>query len=139
MASISFRDFELNQTTITGRRNPNVTVDAVRMRNKIDPETRQRTDEIEGTVVDIVARGKIQSVKLPLDTKATVEKIAEALKEHKVVTVNFGETASTLRGRCYAMYQNNQMIQGVSCTATELNIVSIEEPEFEDFDDFVDM
>lgn len=137
MASISFRDFELNQTTITGKRNPNVTVDAVRMRNKIDPETRQRTDEIEGTVVDIVARGKIQSVKLPLDTKATVEKIAEALKEHKIVTVNFGETASTLRGRCYAMYQNNQMIQGISCTATELNIVGIEDQEVEDFDDII--
>lgn len=137
MASISFRDFELNQTTITGRRNPNVTVDAVRMRNKIDPETRQRTDEIEGTVVDIVARGKIQSVKLPLDTKVTVEKIAEALKEHKIVTVNFGETASTLRGRCYAMYQNNQMIQGISCTATELNIVSIEDQDVDDFDDII--
>lgn len=137
MASLRVNEIPLNQTNITGRRNPNVTVDAVRMRNKIDPETRQRTDEIEGTVVDIVARGKIQSVKLPIETKATVEKIAEALKEHKIVTVNFGEKASTLVGKCYAMLNNGQLLQGVSCTATELNIVNIEEPEFEDFDDII--
>ena len=134
MPSITFRDFELNHTTITGRRNPVVTVDAVRMRYKIDSVTRQLTNELEGTAVDIIgARGKIQTVKLPLSTKENVDKIAQALKENKVVKANFGNP-STLRGRCYAMLSNGQLLQGVSCTASELNIISFDEPEFDDFD-----
>jgi len=60
----------------------------------------------------------------------------DALKQQKVVTVNFGNPSS-LRGKCYAMMNNGVLLQGVSCTATELNIVSIEEPEFEDFDDII--
>lgn len=41
MANISFRDFSLSQTTITGRRTPNVTVDAVHERyNTCNPLAR---------------------------------------------------------------------------------------------------
>ena len=36
MANINFRDFSLSQTTITGRRSLEVTVDAVHIRYKLD-------------------------------------------------------------------------------------------------------
>ena len=136
MGTIGFRDFELNQTTLTGRRNTYVTVDAVHDRFKRDPETRKATEELDGVNVDIVAaKGKSQTVKLPLDCKATTDKIAEALRNNKVVKVNFGEKGSTLRGKCYAMNVNGQLLSGVSCTAQEINIVAIEDLLDDSFDD----
>lgn len=138
MPSLSFRDFDLNQTSITGRRNPIVTIDAFHFRYKMDKETHQRTDEIEGYTVDILARNRLQSVKIPFDSisNAVAQQIQDALRDHKIVKINFGATASTLRGRCYAMLNNGQLISGISCTATELNIVSIEDSvdELDDID-----
>ena len=136
MATLDFKDFDLNQTTITGKRNPTVQADAFRERYKLDSETKQRTDTVEGYVVDIVARNRIQSVKLPVDAVnlETVKQIKTALEAHKVVKINFGTTASTLRGRCYALLNSGQLIKGVSCTASELNLVSIDEPEADDLD-----
>ena len=55
MPTIGIRDYELNQTTITGRRNPNVTVEAVHNRLKRDPKTQQPTSELDGVNVDIIA------------------------------------------------------------------------------------
>lgn len=138
MPSLSFKDFDLNQTTITGRRNPVVELDAFKIQYKIDPETKQRTTEPDRYIVDIVARNRVQSVKLPLDVvkEATATQITDALKARKIVKVNFGVNASTLRGRCYALISNGQLVQGVSCTATEFNLVSIDEPEIDDFDDY---
>lgn len=137
MPSLSFKDIELNQTTITGRRNPVVVLDSFRIRRKVDKETNQYTDEVDGYVADIVARNRIQSVKLPLDAvdDATVNQIQQAIESHKVVKINFGASASTLRGRCYALLNAGRILSGVSCTATELNVVSVEEPD----DDFVDI
>lgn len=139
MKHLEIRDFTLNQTAVTGKRKPEVVVDNIQRRYKIDPVTKQRTTEQEGFVVDIIAlHGKVQSVKLPLDamSEAIYENIDSAIKAGKTVCVNFGEKASTLRGRCYAMYANGQLLSGVSCTATEINIVAIEEPEA-DFDDII--
>ncbi len=137
MPSLTFKDFDLNQTTITGRRNPVVTLDDFRIRYKVDKETKQKTEEADCYVADIVARNRVQSVKLPLDAvnKATATQITDALRFRKVVKINFGTTASTLRGRCYALINSGQLISGVSCTASELNLVSIEEPELDDLDD----
>ena len=138
MATISFKDFELNQTCITGKRKPEVLVDSIRMRYKIDPTTKERTDTPDGYSVDILtARGKLQTVKLANGaiTDAIAEQISTALSNRKIVKVNFGSPASTLRGRCYAMFNSGQLIQGVSCTATELNIVSIDEPDDDELDD----
>ena len=139
-SSIRFRDFVLNQTNITGKRNPKVIVDAVSVRYKIDKETQQRTQEVEGMNVDIIAaHSMVQTVKLPLSCKETCDKIAEALRSNKIVTVNFG-TPSTLRGKCYAMLRSGQLFQGVSCTAEEINIVSIEDDVDEtDFDEDIDI
>ena len=138
MATIDFKDFELNQTIITGKRKPEVVVDAVRTRYKIDNATKQRTDVQEGYVIDIIAaHGKVQSVKVPMEAKEVIEQITEALKNEKVVKINFGTNASTLRGRCYAMFSNGQLLKGISCTATSINVVSIEEPELEELDEVI--
>ena len=137
MATLSFRDFDLNQTSITGRRNPNVVVDSFHLSYKIDPDTKQRTDEPDKYVVDIIARNRLQSVKLPLEAVSTevAKKIQDALATHLVVKVNFGANSSTLRGKCYALLNNGRLYSGISCTATELNVVSIEAPDADDFDE----
>lgn len=139
MASPLLRDITLNQTALTGKRKPTVTVTEARTRYKIDPETNSRTEEIDGYSVDIIAvHGKLQTVKLPVDTKSTVEKIQTAIKDNQIVTADFG-TPSTLRGKCYAMIRNGQLLSGISCTADTINIVKIED-ELDDFaDDDIDM
>lgn len=138
MATLSLRDFTLNQTNITGKRNPVVTLDALKKRYKIDPVTRQRTEELDGYVCDIVARNRVQSVKLPIDaiSSSLFDEITEALTANKIVNANFGANGSTLRGKCYALInQQGALMSGISCTATEFNLVSIDEPELDDFDD----
>lgn len=137
MATLGFKDFDLNQTCITGRRNPVVTVDAIRIRHKTDAVTKQRTDEQDGYVVDIIARNRLQSVKLPLEAikPELFEQIDTALKAHKVVKVNFGTNSSTMRGKCYALISNGNLLSGISVTATHFNLVSIEEPEMDEYDD----
>lgn len=136
MSSITFRDFSLNQTTITGRRKPEATVDTARIRFRMDTEARQYTDEIIGCAVDIMAaHGKVQTVKLPVETRPVVDEIIQAVRSGKTVKVSFGDP-STLRGRCYAMNSNGQLLSGVSATATEIKIVSIEDEEtFDDLDE----
>lgn len=138
MASISFKDFLLNQTAITGKRKADVSVVDARTRYKINAETRQRTEEIEGYAVDIIAaHGRTQTVKLPVSAQDSVTKIIDALKDNMLVTVNFGEP-STLSGKCYAMFNNGQLISGVSASATKISIVNIEADE--DYaDDVIDM
>lgn len=143
MATLAPSAIALNQTNITGKRNPVVTLSGLRPRYKIDKQTQQRTEELDGYTADILARNSIQSVKLPLEavSEATYKTITEALDAEKVVKANFGATASTLRGKFYALINKTtgQLVQGISCTATELNLVSIEEPddEFDDLNDLV--
>jgi len=142
-STLDFNDFEINQTTITGRRKSEVIINAFRPRYKTDPETKQRTGDIEGYNAEIsAARGKNQNVKLPLNavTDDVLNKIITALATRKVVKANFGTPSSTLRGRCYSFInQAGQLCKGVTATATEFNLVAIEEPEFDEYDDFVDM
>lgn len=137
MPTISIRDLVLNQTTVMGKRNPNLVVDKVRLKHKVDPATKQRTAELDCILMDVrTARAQIQTVKIPLELQETADKVAEALKAEKVVTINFGNPNSTLRGKPYALINaQGQLMDGVSCTATELNIVSIKEPEFDEFGD----
>ena len=141
MATITFKDFTLSQTLITGCKNSTVIVDGTRYRYKIAPTTKRSTEEVEGFSVDIIAKkGKLQTVKLPLSAKTVVDKISEALHAEKLVKVNFG-TPSTLRGKCYAMLSNGRLLQGVSCTADAINIVSIESfnDDFDDMDEIEDL
>ena len=138
MSTITFRDFTLNQTTITGKRKSEVVVVDAHARYKIDPETRQKTTEVDGYSVDILAQhGRSQTVKLPKETEKTIGQIIDALKNNMIVSVNFGEP-STLVGRCYAMNNQGSIISGVSACASEINIVRIEADE--DYaDDVIDM
>ena len=139
MATLNPSGIPLNQTNITGKRTPVVMLTGLRKRYKIDKATQTRTDETEGLTADISARNAVQSVKLPQDAvdEATFTKITDALEAEKVVKVNFGSTASTLRGKFYALISkaSGQLVQGISCTASEMNLVSIEEPEVDEFDD----
>ena len=138
MASITFKDFLLNQTAITGKRKSEVSVVDARTRYKINADTHQKTEEIEGYAVDIIAaHGRTQTVKLPVSSQDSVMKIISALKENMLVTANFGEP-STLTGKCYAMINNGQIISGVSASATKINIVNIEQDEVYS-DDVIDM
>lgn len=140
MATLNPSGIPLNQTNITGRRNPVVTLNALHKRYKIDKETQQRTEELDGITADIQVRTGIQSVKLPINVidETTFNQITEALAADKIVKINFGATASTLRGKFYALINKStgQLVQGISCTATELNLVAIEEPEVDDIDDY---
>ena len=138
MATLLPSSIPLNQTNITGRRNPVVTLTGLRKRHKIDKATQTRTEDVDGITADIGARNAVQSVKLPVDSvdDETFTKINEALEADKVVKVNFGANASTLRGKFYALINKTtgQLVQGISCTASELNLVSIEEPETDDYE-----
>ena len=139
MATLIPSSIPLNQTAITGKRNPVLTLNAFRKRYKINKQTQERTDELEGNTADIPARNAVQSVKVSIDAvdESTFNKINEALAADKVVKINFGATASTLRGKFYALINKStgQLVQGISCTATELNLVAIEEPETDEYDD----
>ena len=141
MSTVNPSGIPLNQTTLTGRRNQTVTVTGIRKRYKIDKETQVRTEELDGFTVDVPMRNGIQSVKLPSEAmdESTFTKIDDALKSEKVVKVNFGTPASTLKGKFYALISKStgQLMQGISCTATEINLVAVEDPEYADYDDIV--
>lgn len=143
MATLIPSSIPLNQTNITGRRNPVVTLTALHKRYKVDKATQTRTDELDGLTGDILARNGIQSVKLPVDAvdEKTFTEITDALASEKVVKINFGTTASTLRGKFYALINKStgQLVQGISCTAAEMNLVAIEEPEVDDFNEYIDL
>ena len=138
MASLQLRDIKLSQTALTGRRSTELVVDAIRVRYKVDQKTRTRTDEVDGINVDIIVRNKIQTVKLPIIEQSVFDAISDALKANKTVRVNFGDKHSTLVARPYALINRatNSIVEGISCTASELNIVSIEEPEFDELGSF---
>lgn len=140
MATLNPSVIPLNQTNITGRRNPVVTLNSLRKRYKTNKQTQERTDELEGFTADICARNSLQSVKLPIDAvdESTFNKINEALEAEKIVKINFGATASTLRGKYYGLINKSTglLVQGISCTATELNLVAIEDPEADDIDEY---
>ena len=125
MATISMRDIVLNQTAITGKRRPTVQVVNAKLRRKMDAETNQLTDEVDTCIIDILAlKGQPQSVKLPASFASKIAEIQTAIEAGKLVTANFGEL-STLKGKPYALLNNGRLMSGVSCTATEFNIVSI--------------
>lgn len=138
---LELRDVLYSQTNILGRRiSQGIVVDSAGFKYKVD-ESGHPTTEIEYCMVDIIAtKGKVQTVKLPISTKETVEEIQDALHHNKTVTVHFGQPKSTLCGRGYAIYNEEKqtLYSGVSASATEINIVKIEEPEFDDFDVDVD-
>lgn len=139
MATIVPKDIQLNATNITGSKSQEYLVDGFRDRYKIDKVTKTRTEELEGYSVDIRAlKGAVQTVKLPLNVDATViEQIREAVKADKDVTISFGKP-STLRGKFYALLNNGALVQGVSCTASKIEIISIKDSADEFEEEFIE-
>ena len=109
-----------------------VDVESVRERKAIDPTTRKPTDTLDGYTLNFLGvSGGVQSVKLPLELKPVVEQINTALQRGAIVKVNFG-SPSTLQAKFYAMMSDGQLIQGITASATTVEIVEIIEQE----DDF---
>lgn len=137
--SLGLRDVTLNQTNILGRRSTVAQVIDTRPRYKIDPQTRQRTEQLDGyTVTILAAHSKPQDVKLPLEVEEVIKKIDEEIHQNgKQIFVSFGSPTSSLHGKFYAMMNNGQLVSGLSCTATDISIAKIEEQQ-EDIIDFDD-
>lgn len=109
-----------------------VDVESIRLRKAIDPTTRKPTDTVEGYTLNFFGvSGGVQSVKLPEEVKPVVEQINSALQRGAIVRVNFG-SPSTLQAKFYAMMSDGQLIQGITASATTVEIVEIIEQE----DDF---
>jgi len=140
MACRDFRTMILGQTTVMGTKKQDLPVIATAVRRKRDPETKLITDEVEGYAINLLApnNGVVQTVKLPADVAPVIEQIKEALDAQKVVTVNLG---GTFKAKCWAMIDptTGRLNQGVSATATQLSIVSIKEPDEEEFFDDIDI
>lgn len=126
MASLSVRNILLSQTGAFGSKKPDLTVASVVERFKRDPETHQPTTELEGFNINVISprTGEVQTVKFGLEVKENYEKIRDGLAHDMIVKVNFN---GTFRARFYAMAgENGKINQGLSATATELQIVSVE-------------
>lgn len=109
-----------------------VDVESVRERKAIDPTTRKPSDTLDGYTLNFFGvSGGIQSVKLPIELKPVVEQINNALQRGAIVKANFG-SPSTLQAKFYAMLSDGQLIQGITASATTVEIVEIIEQE----DDF---
>lgn len=124
---------KLNQTTIFGSKRKELPVDSVATRFKRDPETHLPTAEIEGYAVNaFTARGEVQTVKLPLEVESKIEEIRSALMKEKIVKVTF----TNLVGKFWALLDQNsgRVLQGISTTATDVEIFSIDDPVEDDID-----
>ena len=134
MASVNPRNITLSQTSVLGSKKSEVVCTAVQTRFKRDPETRQATDEIEGyAAVVLSARGESQTVKLPDTVKDEIVRISEAIQQEKVIKVVF----TNFRGKFWAMNNPNtgKINQGISVTATDIKVISVEDPSEDDFEE----
>ena len=135
MASANVRNIVLSQTSAFNSKKQELTVTQVGERYKRDPETKQATKEIEGYMVNVLTprTGEVQTVKLPLTVKEQFTTIKTALAEEKVVIISFN---GTFKAKFWAMKgDDNRINMGLSATATELSIISIEDLHDEFMDD----
>lgn len=140
MSSLNPRGVTLSQTAAFGTKKQELIVTQTGIRYKRDPETRQATTNVDGYNVNVQSprTGEVQTVKLPMNVADTISKIKNALESDQIVTVSF---KGTFRGKFWAMLgENGRVNQGISATATELEIVEIKDLE-DDFmdDDMIDM
>lgn len=137
MATLDTRRVVLSQTTLFNSKKPELDVVSAGSTFKRDKETNAPLDEIIGHWINVRSpkTGEIQTVKLPLEKEENVKKIKQALQEEKLVKVSFN---GTLRAKFWAMVQAGQLKQGITANASDLSIVSIEDPADEFDDDFID-
>ena len=135
MASVNVRRILLPQTTIFGSKKQDLLVSQVADRYKRDPETKETTTEKDGFNITVLSptTGEPQTVKLPLTVEQEIAKVSKALAEENIVKVSFN---GTMRGKFWAMMNDGRLQQGISATATELQVVSIEVPNEDDLLDF---
>ncbi len=127
------RGIRLNQTAVFDTKRKELKCDGVATRFKRDPETKLPTAEIEGYAVNaFTAHGEVQTVKLPLEVEPKIEEIRNALTKDKIVKVSF----ANLVGKFWAMQDQNsgRLLQGISVTASDVEIISIEDPSEDDID-----
>ena len=134
MASVNVRNVTLSQTTVLGSKKSEAVCTAVQTRFKRDSESHQPTDEIEGYAANVLSsRGETQTVKLPESVKEEIDRIKDALAQDKVVKVTF----TGFKGRFWGMMNplTERVNLGISVTATDIKVASIEDPLEEDFDE----
>ena len=134
MGSVNPRGITLSPTSTFGTKKQDLIVAQVGIRYKRDPETKQATEDIDGYNINVLnpRTGEVQTVKLPRETESQIDKIKKALNENQTVLVSF---KGTFKGRFWAMLGDNGRVNmGISATASELEIISIEDYS----DDFMD-
>lgn len=140
MSTIILKNIQLRMANLAAKPSEKtVEVDSVSTQYKFNKETKERTDEIVGYTLDFYGvKGGIQTVKLPTDCKATIETIQRHLENCSIVRVNFGNP-STLLAHPYAMLdkQTRELRSGVTASAKEVVVVSVDEPEVFD-DEFIE-
>lgn len=135
MASVNVRGIALSQTSTFNSKKQELTVAQAGVRYKRDPETHLSTSEVEGYMVNVLAprTGEVQTVKLPLAVADQFNKIKSALEEDKIVTITF---KGTFKAKFWAMLgENGRVNMGISATASELEIASIEDFQEDFLDD----
>ena len=133
MPTVSPRNIKLSQTAIFGTKRKDLICNGVATRFKRDTETHLPTAEVEGYAVNVLsARGEVQTVKLPLEVESKIESIRSSLMNDKVVKVSF----NGMLGKFWAMQDQNsgRILQGVSATANDMEVISIEDPSEDDFE-----
>ncbi|MGO5306409.1 hypothetical protein ACTQ1L_05635 [Agathobacter sp. LCP21S3_B2] len=137
MPTISPRGIILNQTTVFRSKKADLTVSNVSKRYKRDHDTKKVTNELDGYNIDVIApkSGEVQTVKLPLDVADTVKQVQSALDSDMLVKVSFN---GTFKGKYYSLLNDGRIKQGITATATELSVITIEAYD-DDLDDEVDL
>ena len=113
-----------------------VEVDSVRTRYVLD-ENGKPTSQVDQFVLDFIAiKSNIQSVKIPYnpETEAKIKRIADALKADSSIFVNF----TNFKARFYCMKRGDEIIQGITASADDVEIISIDAPELDDFDTIIE-
>ena len=140
MSTVILKNIQLRMANLAAKpSDKTVEVDSVSTQYKFDKETKERTDEITGYSLDFYGvKGGIQTVKLPVACKGVIEQIKRHLDECSVVRVNFGNP-STFLAHPYAMLdkQTQELRAGVTATAKEVVVVSVDAPDVFD-DEFIE-
>lgn len=97
--------------------------------------TNKRTDVVAGYNVEVITNKGTTLVKLPLSVNDTVNNIKQYLNEHKIVRVSFVNVV----GRAYAMLSNGTIKSGISITANDIKIISVDDDIISDENEVIDM
>lgn len=139
MSCLNTRGIVLSQTAAFGTKKQDLLVTQTGIRYKRDSATKQPTSDIDGYNINVQSprTGEIQTVKLPINVADTISKIKTALESEQLVTVTFN---GTFKGKFWAMIGDNGRVnQGISATATDVEIVDIKDIQDDCFDDMIDM